>query len=142
MVAMPVEAVRRLLAATSIPEAVVDGWLDRAPDVWLTSAPPAVLAGDLSLCHPELGPTETRAVARPLESGNHRLTVVARDRPGLLAATAGTLASAGFSITTASAATWDELALHAFTVVGEADWDELGSGLRAVAAGASPRPPF
>jgi hypothetical protein len=140
------EDIRHLLAGTSIPGPVVDGWLGGAPPLWLASAPPDVLAGDLSLCHPGLDDGETRAMARPLESGGHRLTVVARDRAGLLADTAGAVAATGFSIGAASAVTWSELALHAFTVVpapgATASWDELGDALRSAGRGARPPSPF
>src|SRR5207302_3307749 len=54
--------------------------------LWLMSAAPAVLAGDLALCHPKLRRDEVRAVARSIAGSDRvRLTVVAADRPGLLA---------------------------------------------------------
>jgi [protein-PII] uridylyltransferase len=104
------------------------------------SAPPPVLAADLALCHPKFGPDEVRAVARQIEGPSTvRLTIVARDRRGLLADTAGVLAAHGLSIAEASAATWAKqgIALHALTITGAVDlppgaWERIGDDLRAV----------
>ena len=60
---------------------------------------PAVLAADLALCHPPLAPDEVRAVARPMEApSTFRVTVVATDRPGLLADTAAALAEEDMTV--------------------------------------------
>jgi UTP:GlnB (protein PII) uridylyltransferase len=107
------------------------------------SAPAAVLAGDLALCHPKLERGEIRAVARRIDdSSKVRLTVAARDRRGLLADTTAVLASHGLCITEASAATWSKprLALHALTIenvagIDTAAWERLGHDLRAVGSG-------
>jgi UTP:GlnB (protein PII) uridylyltransferase len=109
----------------------------------------ATLAGDLALCHPRLGRDEVRAVARPIErSRSVRLTVVAADRPGLLADSAAVLASNQLSVTHASAATWARrrLALHSFVVDGgdgldDSAWTKLGDDLRALVATGSPTVP-
>jgi UTP:GlnB (protein PII) uridylyltransferase len=76
-----------------------------------------------------------------------RLTIVARDRRGLLADSAAVLAASGMSISNASASTWkhQHLALHSFIVGGGAQfdraaWDRLGERLRNMAAGAVPSP--
>src|SRR5205807_1350315 len=115
------------------------------------SAHPAVLAGDVALCHPTFGRGEVRAVARQMHDPNtFRLTVVAADRRGLLADTAGVLGAHGLSITEASAATWPKrgIALHALTITDAAEvesttWKELGADLRAVGAhGGEMRPAF
>jgi [protein-PII] uridylyltransferase len=117
------------------------------------SAPASVLAVDVALCRPKLRRGELRAVARPIEGASSvRLTVVATDRPGLLADTAGVLATHRLSITEASAATWParNLAMHALTLADAADfdepaWERLGHDLRDVgiaAATASSTPPF
>ena len=64
--------------------------------LWLLSAPPSVLAADLTLCHPRPKGTELRAVVQPVgTSGTHRLTVVAPDRAGLVADTVAILAADG-----------------------------------------------
>jgi len=126
------------LRSTRVPSRTARSLLAQAPPLWLMSAPAIVLAGDLVLCHPKLGSGEVRAIARPMsEPGATRLTVVAPDRPGLLADTAAAVSAHGLSITEASASTWASrhLALHALTVVGaagfaEPDWDRLGADLR------------
>jgi pimeloyl-ACP methyl ester carboxylesterase len=126
------------LRSTNIPRRAARSMLRDAPPLWLMSAPAAVLAGDLALCHPNLERDEVRAIARPVsDSAAVRLTVVARDRPGLLADTAGVITSHGLSIAQASAATWPAygVALHAVDVLGGArlladDWERLGADLR------------
>jgi pimeloyl-ACP methyl ester carboxylesterase len=132
----------QLLEATSLPDDVVKMLVSGAAPLWLISDPPEVLAADLVLCHPALGPDEVRAVARSTgDGGSFRLTVVAHDRPGLLADTAAVLAAEGLSVTGASATTWVEqgMALHALTVEAPEDflpesWDLLARRLRSVAA--------
>ena len=131
-----------LLDGTSMPSDVVKTLLADAAPLWLMSDPPSVLAADLALCHPPLRPQEVRAVARATgEDGGFRLTVVAHDRPGLLADTAAVLAGEGLSVTAASATTWtvQGLAMHALTVDAPPDflsdsWDLLARRLRSVAA--------
>ena len=116
-------------------------WRERP--LWLMSEPAAVLAGDLALCHPRLAKGEVRAVARPVESSTSvRLTVVARDRPGLLADTAALLAAEGLPVTSASAVTWGarstrRIALHTMTFSGgsrfdDERWSSLGLRLRSL----------
>jgi pimeloyl-ACP methyl ester carboxylesterase/predicted amino acid-binding ACT domain protein len=128
------------LRGTKVPKRVVGTLLREAPPLWLMSAPPPVLAADLALCHPKFGPDEVRAVARQIEGPSTvRLTIVASDRRGLLADTAGVLAAHGLSIAEASAATWAKqgIALHALTITGAVDlppgaWERIGDDLRAV----------
>jgi pimeloyl-ACP methyl ester carboxylesterase len=126
-----------VLAVSLFPARRAASLLESAPPLWLMSAPAEVLAGDLVLCTPRLARGEVRAVARPLESGAIRLTVVARDRRGLLADTTAVLATHGLSISHASAATWtrQHLALHALTIEDAGDlnadgWRKLGADLR------------
>jgi pimeloyl-ACP methyl ester carboxylesterase/predicted amino acid-binding ACT domain protein len=129
-----------LLEGTSMPREIVKTLLADAAPLWLMSDPPSALAADLALCHPPLGPHEVRAVARATgEQGSFRLTVVAHDRPGLLADTAAVLAAEGLSVTGASATTWttQALAMHALTVDAPEDflsdsWDLLARRLRSV----------
>ena len=106
---------------------------------------PAVLAADLALCHPPLAAAEVRAVARPMETpSTFRVTVVAADRPGLLADTAAALADEDLTVVSASVATWTDpdIALHSLTVVsttaGDPRWDALGERLRRLATGSRP----
>jgi pimeloyl-ACP methyl ester carboxylesterase/predicted amino acid-binding ACT domain protein len=136
------------LASTSIPRRKARALLNDAPPLWLMSGPASVLAGDLALCHPDLGPDEVRAIARPLSgSGGMRLTVVARDRAGLLADTAGVMAAHRLSISQASAATWPKkrVAMHALDLRRDAplsteEWERLGADLRDPLRHEMPRP--
>ena len=109
---------RSLLRRTTIPMAVVTRLLAGASPLWTMSERPSVLAADLALCHPPLADAEVRAVARPMEDPTtFRLTVVAADRPGLLADTAAALADQHLMVLSASVATWSDrgIALHALT---------------------------
>lgn len=132
----------QLLAGTSMSSEEIAGLIERAAPLWLMSEPPATLAGDLALCHPPLGPGEIRAVARECDAPDcFRLTIVAHDRPGLLADTTAVLAVEKLSVINASATTWvnDGLALHSLVVEASPDflpdsWDLLAKRLRSVAA--------
>ena len=149
------DQVRQLLVDTTIPAAVADALVADAPPLWLMSDAPGALAADLALCHPPLADDEVRAVALPLaapadgaaDATALRLTVVAPDRPGLLADTAAALADAGLSVTGASAMTWpDGLAVHALVVdpgtdLDPAAFEALGDGLRRASVDA-PVPAF
>ncbi len=129
-----------LLATTTMRRTVIRRLLDGVSPLWLLSAPPVVLAADLTLCHPRLGPGEVRAVARPTRSANtHRFTVVAHDRAGLLADTAAILAADGITVVYASVTTWprERRALHSLTVRSTttmtADrWNIIGERLRHI----------
>ena len=66
-----------------------------------------------------------------------RLTVIALDRPGLIADSAAVLAGHGLSISQASAGTWGGLALHAFTLrpdrpIDDDAWSSLGADLQSM----------
>lgn len=138
------------LAETSLPASLTAGLPDEALDLWLMSEPSVeLLASDLALCHPAPSAEEARARAVSVDRlGSWRITVVTRDRPGLLADTTGVVASAGMAVTTASALTFgpEPLALHSLTVsapkLDEPRWVELGGHIRAAAAGRVPRPAF
>ena len=141
---------RELLAETTLPAKVVSRLTEGVSPLWVLSDDPAVLAADLALCHPRLRPGEVRAVARKIESSRQfRLTVIAADRPGLLADTAATLAGEGVSIIAASATTWptERLALHSMTVESTTDfdaqrWTAIGTRLRVMAGDTSPHYEF
>jgi UTP:GlnB (protein PII) uridylyltransferase len=127
---------RPLLGSTALPPELIEELLDAASPIWLMSAPASVLAADIALVHPELGPNEVRAIAHPLSNGTTRISVAAHDRTGLLADTASAVAAQGLSVLSASAMTWAGrgLAVHAVTVP-EPDWDReawaaLGDRLR------------
>src|SRR2546423_5071463 len=95
--------IRELLATTSLPGDLVDDLLDQASAAWLLGDPAEALAADLALCHPPLADEEVRAVVRPTSvPATWRVTVVAADRPGLLAGTAGAMAAHGLPITSAA----------------------------------------
>jgi [protein-PII] uridylyltransferase len=102
-----VEEVRGVLAFSRVPSELVDELLVGAPDLWLRGESPDVIAGDVALCHPALATREVRVWCAPaLIAGALRVSVLARDRPGLLAATTGALANAGLSVIQAAAMTW------------------------------------
>jgi pimeloyl-ACP methyl ester carboxylesterase/glycine cleavage system regulatory protein len=130
-----------LLATTTMRRTVIRRLLDDVSPLWLLSAPPVVLAADLTLCHPRLGPGEVRAVARPTRSTNtYRFTVVAHDRAGLLADTAAILAADGITVVYASVMTWarQRRALHSLTVrstvaMTPERWNTIGERLQSIA---------
>ncbi|MDQ1393650.1 MAG: hypothetical protein QOF30_2627 [Acidimicrobiaceae bacterium] len=130
-----VSEVRSLLAETTVPQELIDESLVGASAVWLMSATAEMLAHDLVLFHPPIGPEEVRAVAHALEDGGIRLTVAAHDRRGLLADTAAMLAAEDLSVSAASAMSWagSGLALHALTIkraeLSEARWNRLSRRL-------------
>jgi UTP:GlnB (protein PII) uridylyltransferase len=133
-----VSELKVLLAGTTMEEDDVDELLQEASALWLLSAPPAVLAGDLALCNTPLGAEEVRASAQPLTDGSFRITVVAHDRPGLLADAAGALTAERLSIVAASVMTWKgrALAIQSLTVTGrdleEELWERLCVRLRGL----------
>ena len=143
-----VDEVRALLVNTTMPEPVIDQLLERASALWLMGAPATLLAADLVLCHPAIGPTEVRAVAHRIDDRTMRLTVAAHDRRGLLADTAGVLAAENLSILGASAMSWTEskVALHSLTVsaadLSTEAWAELGIRLRSLGGGDRPSVKF
>lgn len=140
--------VRDLLEGTSLPRDLVDTLLDGASPMWLLGQAPEQVAADLALCHPPLLPGEVRAIAHPLESsargsaGTHKVSVVAPDRPGLMAGMAGALATHGLTILAAAGSTWPEMGLAVQRVVAEpatpgaeVGWDAVGADLTAALAG-------
>jgi [protein-PII] uridylyltransferase len=138
---------RTELADTTVPPEITDTLLKGASSLWLSSDSGVQLAGDLALCYPALKRSEVRARAAAGEDA-WRLTVVAHDRHGLLADTAAILSLDGFSIRSASVATWDELdiALFALTIDGAEPstkrLDAIGKSLRAANRGDRPSVPF
>ncbi|MHB8682309.1 MAG: alpha/beta fold hydrolase [Acidimicrobiales bacterium] len=140
--------VRRLLRGTRFPDYLARALLRKAPPLWLMSDPAEVLAADVALCHPKLGPGEVRAAVLPLQgSAAVRLSIVTTDRRGLLADSAAVLAADGLSISRAAAATWVRrgIALHSFVVEdeshrSESDWERIGEELKKmVVAGVPPQ---
>ncbi len=139
------EELAELLEATTMPPDLIDLLLRAAPALWLSSDTTALLAADLALCHPALAAGEVRARVSTLPQ-SWRLTVVAADRPGLLADTASVVAQQGCTIARASAASWSapDLALHSVTILGApptpARLDQLGDRLRSPVATSAMHP--
>jgi UTP:GlnB (protein PII) uridylyltransferase len=142
-----IKELRAGLSGTTMPAEFADAMLKSASALWLSSDSAQDLAGDLALCYPALKRSEVRARAVAHED-TWRLTVVAHDRKGLLADTAAILSLGGFSIRSASIATWDhvDLALFAITVDGAEptteQLDAIGVSLKAAAKGNRPSVPF
>ena len=137
--------VRELLAGTSLPADLVRSLIEGASPLWLLGQSAEQVASDLALCHPALGPDEVRVIVHPLaEPRDHKVSVVAPDRPGLLAGTAGALAAAGLTIRAAAASSWPSMDLALQRVLVEAPvpdvaWDAVGDDLRRALTGTGPR---
>lgn len=135
---------RKGLAATTVPDATAAKLIKGASSLWLSSDSATQLTGDLALVHPRLKKNEVRARAVAAVD-SWRLTVVAKDRKGLLADSAAILSAAGYSLRGASVVTWTDpdIALHAITVEGAAPSDEqldaIGAQLRAANSGDRPK---
>ena len=140
--------VRDLLAGTSLPADLVDTLLEQASPLWLLGQAPDQVAADLALCYPPLRPGEVRAIAHPLEgSTGHKVSVVAPDRPGLMAGAAGALAAHGLTIVAATGSAFPEVGLSVQRVVAcpavagtDVDWDAVGADLTAALTGAKELP--
>jgi [protein-PII] uridylyltransferase len=105
----------------------VDAYLERLPRPYLLGVAPETAADLYRLVGPPLAASEVRTASVPgSREGTHELTVVAPDRPGLLAKIAGALALGGLNILSAQAfTTEDGVAIDVFVVdPGEADVDE------------------
>jgi [protein-PII] uridylyltransferase len=137
-----VEAIRTLLREE--PRGAVEAYLARLPRPYLLSIPPEMAATHYRLVAPPLGAAEVRTLAGPGErAGTYSVTVVAADRPGLLAKIAGALALTGLNILSAQAfTTEDGAAIDVFVVEtafeGEADeerWRRFRRDLRRALEG-------
>ena len=111
-------AIRMLLAAE--PPADVEAFLAAMPRGYVLAVAPEAAARHFHQVRPWPGAVEVRTAAEPgPRPGTHALTVVARDRPGLLARTAGTLALSGLSILSARVFTTEQgVAVDLFEVAG------------------------
>lgn len=134
-----VTALRELLEPTSLPEDLVEEVLSDTNTLWLLGAPDELVAGEMVLCHPPLGPGEVRAVVNQTgQESRWRVTVVTRDRPGLLAGTSAILGRHGLTIVDAAVTVLpsSHLALQRLSVADsrgadrDLDWNELGRHLR------------
>jgi [protein-PII] uridylyltransferase len=124
--------IRRLLAEES-PEAV-DRYVARLPRPYVLTVTTETAARHFRLLSPRVAAAEVRTAAWPGERlGTYDLTVVAPDRPGLLAKIAGTLALNGLNILSARAfTTEDGVALDLFVVEGLFDQEVDEEGWRRV----------
>jgi [protein-PII] uridylyltransferase len=122
----------------------VEEYLGRLPRAYLLAVPPEMVVRHFDLVMPAVGAAEARTAAEPGDRpGTHEVTVVARDRPGLLAKVAGSLALAGLNILTARAfTTEDGVAIDLFTVepafageVEEERWRQVRTTLRKALVG-------
>lgn len=131
------DSVAELLAEED--PAAVSAYLDRLPRPYLLAVPPETAARHFRLLGAPPGAAEVRTEVLPgREPGTYELTVVAADRPGLLAAITGALALHGLNILSAQAfTTEDGAALDLFVVEGafepevdEARWRGVRTDLR------------
>lgn len=112
------DAVRGLLAHED--PAAVERFLARMPRSYLVAVRPEEVARHFGLLRAPVGRLEVRTASGPgTRLGTYLLTVVAADRPGLLARVAGALSLTGLSILTAQVfTTEDGVAVDVFEVVG------------------------
>jgi [protein-PII] uridylyltransferase len=122
----------------------VEAFIARMPLGYLLTVPAELAAKHFALVTPELGAVEIRtATEAGRRHGTHALTVVAKDRPGLLARIAGALALSGLSILSAQVfTTEDGVAVDLFEVegafggdVGEDRWRRFRATLRRTMEG-------
>jgi [protein-PII] uridylyltransferase len=124
--------------------AAVEAWLARLPRPYILATEPADVARDFPLVAPAIGASEVRTrAARGEREGTYEVTVVARDRPGLLSVMAGALAVNGMNILSARAfTTEDGVALDLFVVepgfrgeIDEERWRRFRNDLRRALEG-------
>ncbi|HWC32432.1 MAG TPA: ACT domain-containing protein, partial [Actinomycetota bacterium] len=136
------DAVRALLRTED--QRAVDEYLARIPRPYLLAVPPDVAARHFHLVIPPPARGDVRTdTAAGSREGTYELTVVAADRPGLLAKVAGALSLSGLSILSAQAfTTEDGVAIDLFVVepafhgdVDEERWRRFRSDLRKALAG-------
>ncbi|HET6771577.1 MAG TPA: ACT domain-containing protein [Actinomycetota bacterium] len=125
-------------------ESAADAYIARLPRAYVLAVPTETAARHLRILGPAIGATDLRTEARPGErGGTYDLTVVAADRPGLLAKIAGALALNGLNILSAQAfTTEDRVALDLFAVepvfgdeIDEDRWRRFRSDLRKAIEG-------
>jgi [protein-PII] uridylyltransferase len=81
-----------------------------APREYLLAQDGVAIARQAALVEPLPGRQDARVSVLPLEAGEWRIEVAARDRPGLLATVSGVIADLGLDILDATVATWPDLA--------------------------------
>jgi [protein-PII] uridylyltransferase len=112
------EAIRDALSRED--PAAAEAFLERMPRSYLLSVTPELAARHFPLVSSPPGSSEVRTVTGPGElPGTYAVTVISRDRPGLLARIAGALSLSGLSILTAQVFTSEDgLAVDLFEVQG------------------------
>ncbi len=117
----------------------VEDYLARLPRPYILATELETVARDFALVSPPIGASEVRTRAgRGVREGTYEVTVVARDRPGLLSLIAGALAVSGMNILSARAfTTEDGVALDPFVVepafrgeIDEERWRRFRTDLR------------
>jgi len=117
----------------------VETYLARLPRPYILATESAAVARDFPLVAPRIGASEVRTRAgRGEREGTYEVTVVARDRPGLLSLIAGAMAVNGMNILSARAfTTEDGVALDPFVVepafrgeIDEERWRRFRTDLR------------
>lgn len=125
-------------------ESAADAYVERLPRAYVLAVPTETAARHFRILGPAIGATDLRTEARPGErGGTYDLTVVAADRPGLLAKIAGALALNGLNILSAQAfTTEDRVVLDLFAVepvfgdeIDEDRWRRFRSDLRKAIEG-------
>ncbi|HEV8683232.1 MAG TPA: HD domain-containing protein [Actinomycetota bacterium] len=142
LLARRIDQVRALLGGEHPP--AVETYLPRLPRTYLLATEPAAVARHFNLVAPAIGASEVRTQAGPGErAGTYEVTVVARDRPGLLSLIAGALAVGGMNILSARAfTTEDGVAVDLFVVepafqgeIDEERWRRFRTDLRRALEG-------
>lgn len=122
----------------------VDAYVNRLPRAYVLAVPTETAARHFRMLALPIGAAELRTEARAGErNGTYDLTVVARDRPGMLAKIAGALALNGMNILSAHAfTTEDGVALDLFVIeplfeveLDEDRWRRFRSDLRKAMEG-------
>jgi [protein-PII] uridylyltransferase len=125
-------------------DAAAEVYVKRLPRAYVLAVPTETAARHFRLLAPSIGAADVRTEARPGErGGTFDLTVVAADRPGLLAKIAGALALNGLNILSAQAfTTEDRVALDLFAVesvfedeIDEDRWRRFRTDLRKAIEG-------
>lgn len=120
--------------------ASVTDLVQHAPAGWVGAASTTELVDDLQLIAPGLEPAAIRVRVKESPDLAWELSVVAHDRPGLLATSCRVLADHGLTIHAARVASWIDrgLALQRFVVApvvvplsGEPDWPPITLALRS-----------
>lgn len=126
---------RRARAAALSRDPMVQDRIVAAPRAYALAVEPGELARHATLCEPPPSREEVRVdVADAGEPGVWSVTIVARDRVGLLARSTKVLAEAGLNVGDAVIATWgDDVALGAFraAAASEPSAEELRAALTA-----------